>query len=163
MTDQTPPRPRGHVEATPEARPLPPTWRDHLQGPIPGMPARPTPAAASASGPGAGHAAQAGQAPAPQPTPPPTSTSIPAPAAPAAPPPPEPRPAFQPDANRPIPLYGDGRERAGGERQQRSGWDASDLIKPFAAGAVLLAVAGIRLAARGVGQLADALASRRRE
>ncbi|HEU0115185.1 MAG TPA: hypothetical protein VFQ80_10940 [Thermomicrobiales bacterium] len=146
MTESSspPPRPRGHVEATPEARPLPPAWRDHFQGPIPGLPPAPTPAAASAGGQAAGQPNQ----PAPVPNPP---------AAPAPPP-----PAFQPEANRPIPLYGDRQERPGGERQEKSGWDAADLLKPLAAGAALLAVVGVRLAVRGVAQLADALGNRRR-
>ncbi|HET7095376.1 MAG TPA: hypothetical protein VFI22_17935, partial [Thermomicrobiales bacterium] len=79
-----------------------------------------------------------------------------------SPPPPEPHPAFQPDVNRPIPLYGDRQQRPGGERQRGAGWGAGDLLKPLAAGAALLAVAGVRLAVRGVSQLADALGSRRR-
>jgi hypothetical protein len=136
------------------------------------MPPRPTPAPSAA-----GHAAPptnqaAGPAPrqsGPSASPPPaaapareTIADATSPAQPAAAPtPPEPHPAFQPEVNRPIPLYGDGRERPGGERTQRSGWDAGDLLKPLAAGAALLAVAGARLAVRGVSRLADALANRR--
>jgi hypothetical protein len=107
-------------------------------------------------------------APSPAPSPAPQSAATApgqtGPAQPAAAPTrPEPHPAFQPDVNRPIPLYGDGRERPGGERKEKAGWDAGELLKPLAAGAALLAVAGVRLAARGVSRLADALASRRRQ
>ncbi|HEU5433870.1 MAG TPA: hypothetical protein VFU81_19530 [Thermomicrobiales bacterium] len=165
-SDSTQPRPRGHVEATPEARPLPPAWRDHFQGPIPGMPAGPAPASAanqSAGQPGSASSASQGAAnaanqpaPAAQPVQPGAGQA-------AASAPLEPHPAFQPDVNRPIPLYGDRQERSGGEERQRgAGWDAGDLLKPLAAGAALLAIAGVRLAARGVAQLADALANRRR-
>ncbi len=170
MSETDRPRPRGHVEPTPEARPLPPAWRDHFQGPIPGLPPRPTPAAGQAP-PNQGTASQAGtpsqegpSAPPPAPSPAPqtaASSGQSGPVRPAAAPP-EPHPAHQPEVDRRIPLSGDGRERADEERQGKSGRDAAALLKPLAAGAALLAVAGVRLAARGVSRLADALANRRR-
>ena len=131
-----PPRPRGHVEETPEARPAPasPTLRDHLRGPIPGMPAAgPAPGPAATAQPGARAAHE--------------STSAPGAA-------PE-RPRAAPSPNAPIPLFGE-------QQQGRAGWSYSDLLKPRAAVEVILVVNLLRLLARGMSALAASLDTKRK-
>ena len=133
-----PPRPRGHVEPTPEARPAPasPTLRDHLRGPIPGMPA-----AGPGPDPSRGGAAQNGARAAHEPTP----------AAGGAPE----RPRAAPSPNAPIPLFGD-------QQQGRSGWSFSDLLKPLTAVAVILVVNLLRLVARGMSALSSTFDAKRK-
>lgn len=131
-----PTRPRGHVEETPEARPAPesPTLRDHLRGPIPGMPAAgpgKDPAAAAQNGARAAHGSSAAPGAAPE------------------------RPRAAPFPNAPIPLFGD-------QQQGRAGWSFSDLLKPLAAVAVILMVNLLRLLARGMSALAATLDAKRK-
>ncbi len=149
----------GHVLATPEGGPLdneapvPPTWHEHMQGPILGLDDRPRPA----------------DVPAP---PPPT-------AAPVAPTPPAEGPSYgaQEEASSataaPIPFPGEA--RTSDDEKELSKWppyrgkpvsDISDALRyaaPIAAQAEKLAIGALNLSGRGLTRLARFLEDRRQE
>lgn len=175
-------RPRGHVEETPEARPVqPPAWRDQFVGPVlqPGEqylpealgwhrqrqdPAQPQarPAVASATGP------TAAEQPRPQP--------MPRRAAPIAEPEPESESELEPEAGQ---VYrersvGAGRDvvettpaqstEQGAEQARQATEQArhlADRMRPLAADAATFAARALNLGAKGLAGLATRLDERR--
>lgn len=130
----------GQVQTTPEAGPLaddqtlsPPSWREHLRGPIPGL--DDVPAAAQAAAPPTNQMADAAPQAAPgtaTPNEPPTEL-----------------PKWPPHTGKPV-------SDTGWEQIGR-------MAAPIASQAEKLAIAGIDLSARGLSKLARYLESRREE